>query len=96
MKGKNILVTAACVIGFGGIIGNTLVGVATSRELRKQIPANKADNDAKIDQANKDAKEADEAYKASTVAELKAMAKDKGLKGYSTMKKDELIKELEK
>ena len=37
MKGKNILVTAACVIGFGGIIGNTLVGVATSRELNKKI-----------------------------------------------------------
>ena len=31
-----------------------------------------------------------------TLTELKAMAKDKGLKGYSTMKKDELIKELEK
>ena len=30
------------------------------------------------------------------LTELKAMAKDKGLKGYSTMKKDELIKELEK
>ena len=29
-----------------------------------------------------------------TLSELKAMAKDKGVKGYSTMKKDELLKSL--
>lgn len=29
-----------------------------------------------------------------TLSELKAMAKDKGVKGYSTMKKDELLKNL--
>ncbi len=29
-----------------------------------------------------------------TLSELKAMAKEKGVKGYSTMKKDDLIKEL--
>ena len=72
MKGKNILVTAACVIGFGGIIGNTLVGVATSRELNKKINENNAKNNENIDKVAQDAKEADDAYKASTVAELKA------------------------
>ena len=33
-------------------------------------------------------------YSEMTLTELKAMAKDKGVKGYSTMKKDELIENL--
>ena len=65
MKGKNILVTAACVIGFGGIIGNTLVGVATSRELNK-----------KINDVRNDAKEADERYDASTRAHLEKLIEE--------------------
>ena len=59
MKGKNILVTAACVIGFGGIIGNTLVGVATARELNNKIKA-----------VEKNAQEADAAYNNSVMGEL--------------------------
>ena len=39
-------------------------------------------------------KEAKEDLSSKTLTELKAIAKDKGLKGYSTMKKDELIKAL--
>lgn len=61
MKGKNILATAACVLGFGGIVANTCVGVATSRELN-----------AKIDEVAQAAKEADEANKATNNAALAA------------------------
>ena len=39
-------------------------------------------------------KEVKEDLSTKTLAELKAMAKDKGIKGYSTMKKDELLKNL--
>ena len=39
-------------------------------------------------------KEDKEDLSTKTLAELKAIAKDKGIKGYSTMKKDELIKSL--
>ena len=39
-------------------------------------------------------KEVKEDLSTKTLAELKAIAKDKGIKGYSTMKKDELLKVL--
>ena len=44
----------------------------------------------------KETKTAKEDYSAKTLTELKAIAKEKGLKGYSTMKKDELVELLNK
>ena len=44
----------------------------------------------------KETKKAKEDYSAKTLTELKAIAKEKGLKGYSTMKKDELVELLNK
>ena len=44
----------------------------------------------------KETKKAKEDYSTKTLTELKAIAKEKGLKGYSTMKKDELVELLNK
>lgn len=48
----------------------------------------------KVEKKEEAKKEESKDYSKMTLAELKAVAKEQGLKGYSTMKKDELIRNL--
>ncbi len=61
----------------------------------KEVEEKEEVKEAKATKAAKAGKE-EVSYDDMKLAELKVLAKEKGIKGYSTMKKDELIKELNK
>ena len=63
------------------------------KETKKHKKAEKAKEEPKKEE-KVEKKEAKEDLSSKTLAELKQMAKEAGLKGYSTMKKDELIANL--
>ncbi len=54
----------------------------------------KDDKEAKVETKREVKEEVKKDYSKMTLAELKTVAKEQGIKGYSTMKKDDLIKNL--
>ncbi len=68
--------------------------VKTAKTLEKKETQTKETKSSKAE-AKKEVKvESKKDYSTMTLAELKAVAKEQGVKGYSTMKKDELLKNL--
>ena len=57
----------------------------------KKVEEPKKEVKAEVKETKKETKSEDKDYSKMTLAELKSVAKDRGIKGYSTMKKDDLL-----
>ena len=72
-------------------VTEVIVEDETPEELPKKAKVDKVAIDKAVEKVTKTKEDKPEDFTSKTLVELKAMAKEKGLKGYSTLKKDELI-----